>query len=319
MQRVLDHREGKSRAFRQLPGELVHGRLQLFGRDRAIHEPNRLRFFRRKARRLDDEALRLGHADEPGKPLRAAGSGHDAERRLGLADARAPVLGHDPEVAAEGQLASTALRVPVDRGDNRLRAVLDGVVVLVDALHERFDLVRRVWRCAIDRPHRRQVRADAEVLLVGRGQHHGPDRLVLAQLREGRAQLRHQVLGDGVDLVAMHDHARNGAVAFDVDELAHQAVNRGMPPATSMTAPVMYPASPVQRNPMVLEMSSGCPNRLKTVRALKRAYIGFTDSAAAPASDMMMPGAMALDVMLWRPPSSAAVFARPMRPALVAE
>src|SRR5713101_6483439 len=59
---------------------------------------------------------------------------------------------------------------------------------------------------------------------------------------------------------------------------------------------------------IVFEMSSGWPNRLKTVRALKRAYIGFTDSAAAPASDMMMPGAMALDVMLWRPPSSPAVF-----------
>jgi hypothetical protein len=37
----------------------------------------------------------------------------------------------------------------------------------------------------------------------------------------------------------VHDNARDGAIAPDVDELSHQAVNRGMPPATSITAPVM--------------------------------------------------------------------------------
>src|SRR2546430_13175703 len=66
-------------------------------------------------------------------------------------------------------------------------------------------------------------------------------------------------------------------------------------------------------------MSSGCPKRLKTVRDLKRSYIGLLAAAALPASDSMMPGAMALAVMLWRPPSSAAVLARPMSPALVDE
>src|SRR2546427_7204461 len=64
-------------------------------------------------------------------------------------------------------------------------------------------------------------------------------------------------------------------------------------------------------------MSSGWPNRLKTVRDLNRSYIGLFAAAALPASDSMMPGAIALAVMLWRPPSSAAGFARPMRPALV--
>src|SRR2546428_7133756 len=64
-------------------------------------------------------------------------------------------------------------------------------------------------------------------------------------------------------------------------------------------------------------MSSGCPKRLKTVRDLNRSYIGLFAAAALPASDSMMPGAIALAVMLWRPPSSAAGLARPMRPALV--
>src|SRR2546428_8987775 len=65
---------------------------------------------------------------------------------------------------------------------------------------------------------------------------------------------------------------------------------------------------------IVFAMSSGCPKRLKTVRDLNRSYIGLFAAAALPASDSMMPGAIALAVMLWRPPSSAAVFARPKRP-----
>ena len=40
----------------------------------------------------------------------------------------------------------------------------------------------------------------------------------------------------------------------------------------------------------MLEMSSGWPNRLKTVRALNRSYIGLVSAAALPASDSMMPG-----------------------------
>src|SRR5439155_23064264 len=66
-------------------------------------------------------------------------------------------------------------------------------------------------------------------------------------------------------------------------------------------------------------MSSGCPKRLKTVRDLNRSYIGLFAAAALPASDSMMPGAIALAGMLWRPPLSSAVLARPMRPALVEE
>src|SRR2546426_6339838 len=63
-------------------------------------------------------------------------------------------------------------------------------------------------------------------------------------------------------------------------------------------------------------MSSGCPKRLKTVRDLNRSYIGLFAAAALPASDSMMPGAIALAVMLWRPPSSAAGFGRPKRAGL---
>src|SRR2546427_13052146 len=64
-------------------------------------------------------------------------------------------------------------------------------------------------------------------------------------------------------------------------------------------------------------MSSGCPKRLKTVRDLNRSYIGLFAAAALPASDSMMPGAIALAVMLWRPASSPAGFGRPKRPGLV--
>ena len=37
----------------------------------------------------------------------------------------------------------------------------------------------------------------------------------------------------------MHDDAGDRPFAPDVDEHSHQAVNSGMPPATSITAPVM--------------------------------------------------------------------------------
>src|SRR5213079_2185028 len=126
---------------------------------------------------------------------------------------------------------------------------------------------------------------------------------------ERRRQLLHQVLGDRVVALAPHDDAGDRALAPDVDQLAHRyAVKRGMPPASS-----------VHRKAIVFAMSSGCPNRLKTVRDLNRSYIGLFAAAALPASDSMIPGAIALAVMLCRPPSRAAVLARPMSPAFVAE
>src|SRR6266851_242325 len=171
---------------------------------------------------------------------RSARARDDPQRGFGLPDLRAPVLDHDPEVAAQRELAASSLRVAVDGGDHRLGTALDGVVVLVQPLHRRSDLLDRIRSASVDGPEHRQVGADAEVFLIFGGEHDYAHIGIAAQFGEGRAQLLHEIGGDGIDAFAMHDNASDRAVAFDVDAFAHgQAVNRGMPPATSITAPVM--------------------------------------------------------------------------------
>src|SRR6266545_547780 len=100
--------------------------LELLRWHSVVDPPHSLGLPRPQARRLDDVTGRARLADEPRQPLRAAGAGDDPERRLRLADARAPVLDHDPEVTAQRQLAAAAERVAVDGRDDRLGAALDG-------------------------------------------------------------------------------------------------------------------------------------------------------------------------------------------------
>ena len=66
----------------------------------------------------EDQVLGPGRADQPGQPLGAAGAGDQAEQDLRLAELG--VLGGDPEVGAQRQLAAAAQRVAGDRGDHRL-------------------------------------------------------------------------------------------------------------------------------------------------------------------------------------------------------
>ena len=60
---------------------------------------------------------RLG-PDQPAQPLGAAGAGDDPEQHLGLAELG--VLGGEPDVGGQRQLAAAAERVAGDRGDHRL-------------------------------------------------------------------------------------------------------------------------------------------------------------------------------------------------------
>src|SRR5262249_20772089 len=65
--------------------------------------------------------LRFCHTHETRKSLRSTCSGNDADLDLRLAESR--VLGGQPEVAGERQLAPTATAIAVNRGDRRLRKV----------------------------------------------------------------------------------------------------------------------------------------------------------------------------------------------------
>src|SRR5260370_30184710 len=127
----------------------------------------------------------------------------------------------------------------VDGRDHGLRTLLDGVEMRVRSLHDACDLLRRIGCLAVDADQRGQVSADAEVLLVLRCEYDHAHRGVVAQFFERRCELLHEVVGDGVVALAMHDNTSDRTLTFDIDELAHQAVKSGMPPATSTTAPVM--------------------------------------------------------------------------------
>jgi hypothetical protein len=127
----------------------------------------------------------------------------------------------------------------VQPGDHRLRAGLDRAEAAPALAHHLEDLVLRVGRGAVHPAHRAEVGADAEVAVVGALQHHHPAPGIRPELLEGLLQLAHQVRRDRVVAVARHHHPGHRAFSPDLDQLAHQAVKRGMPPATSIAAPVM--------------------------------------------------------------------------------
>src|SRR5581483_7857318 len=70
----------------------------------------------------EDQLLRDPQAADAREPLRAAPAGDDAERDLGLPQPRA--TRGVAKVAAERELAAAAEREAVDRGDRRLRHLL---------------------------------------------------------------------------------------------------------------------------------------------------------------------------------------------------
>ena len=78
---------------------------------------------------------RLGRADEPGEPLRAAEAGDDPEVDLGLAEGRR--ARGQADVAGHRDLAAAAEREPVDGGDRHDRRPLPLAPERVDALEVR--------------------------------------------------------------------------------------------------------------------------------------------------------------------------------------
>src|SRR5438094_2161724 len=144
--RVLDHRDRKRRRLGEPAGELLHRGLELIGGHGAVDPARGLGLFRRQSRRQDEVRKGTRLADQARQALGASGAGDDAQRRLGLADLGAPVLDHDPKVAAKRQLAAAAERVAVDGRDHRLRTPLDGHEVVVHPAHEQRDLVGGVRR-----------------------------------------------------------------------------------------------------------------------------------------------------------------------------
>jgi hypothetical protein len=162
----------------------------------------------------EDQVLGPRRADQPGQPLGAARAGDEAELDLGLAELG--VVGDDPPVAGQRQLAAAAERVPGDGRDHRLRNLRDAV--------ER--------RGQGARPHRHLlVRGGGELLDVrARGEHlraavddHGPDRRVFGRRVRGLPQF---LLDLGVERVHRGPLESDGAdsvTRLQPYELAHRA------------------------------------------------------------------------------------------------
>src|SRR5262245_37194531 len=96
--------------------------------------------------------------------------------------------------------------------------------------------------------------------------------------------------------------------------LGRQNVKRSIPPVTVSTAPVMYRARSEHRNATAFATSSGSPSRCIATRLTIRSYSGLSLALGA-----MIPGAIALHVTLYRAPSRATDFAKPIRPILLVE
>src|SRR5438045_5190927 len=90
-----------------------------------VHEAHPQRLLRVDHPAREDQLLRNPEAADPREALRSAPAGDDPEVDLGLAEAR--LARRVADVAAERELAAAAERETVDRGDRRLRHLLEEV------------------------------------------------------------------------------------------------------------------------------------------------------------------------------------------------
>ena len=113
---------------RRGPGELARPRdrgvVDLLGRQHLVDQPDRQGLLGLDEPPREDHVLGPARADEPREALGAARAGDDAQQHLGLAEHR--VLGGEPEVGGQRQLAPATQRVAVDRGDHGLGDAGDG-------------------------------------------------------------------------------------------------------------------------------------------------------------------------------------------------
>src|SRR5262245_15011037 len=136
---ALERRRHRERAvledrLRELD-RLVH---ELRQRHDPVHEPDALGFVGLDVARGEDQLERPARPHETRQPLRAAVAGDDAE--LDFRQPQYRIVGSQPHVARECQLATSTERVAVDRGDHRLRALLEQVH---DLLAEARDVLGR--------------------------------------------------------------------------------------------------------------------------------------------------------------------------------
>ena len=212
-QRLVVHRLGRHHLVDQADRERLVG----------LHEPAG-----------EDQVLGLAGPDQPGQPLGAAGAGDDAEQDLGLAQHR--VVGRDPDVGAQRELAAAAERVAGDRGDDRLRDPRHGGE-------------RRLQRAgALDHVgvrhvgHLLDVRARGEDPLAA-VHDDGLDVVALGGLGRGRPDLLLDLHVEGIHLRPVEPDRADAVGDLQSYELAHAATRLSHRPACPRSVSGIVPPS----------------------------------------------------------------------------
>src|SRR5262245_29243157 len=236
----LRERDGAARHLGEAVGPLGEGLLELGAGDDLVGEADALGLGRGHVVAEEEELLRLLRADETRQQVRAAGVGDDRAADEHLDEAS--LLGHDHEVAGEGEVHAAAGRRAVDPGDDRLLAVEDGCDQPLEPALDRAPAVaddhvgrarRELRRCA----HLEQIGARAEALLAVPRDHDGAYRVVDRRVLEPLDDLvshgnGHRVAGVG-PVQRDPEHAVLQPALDVLDRLVHVRTTR----ASRATAP----------------------------------------------------------------------------------
>src|SRR2546428_1714778 len=192
----------------------------------AVHEAPLERLVRCEGAAGRHEIDRPRLPDEPREPLRAARPWKDAEGDLGEPDLVLPLRvrtpRHEAQVAREGDLEPASNAVPVQRGDEELRGLLE--------LVERLLAVQAEHRLVV----RRGAREDIDV--GARGPHpvelareHGDDNAVVeAHVLDDGVEVPHQVEVVRVRLRLVQPRDRDAVLLLELDVLQLHGLSPGL-------------------------------------------------------------------------------------------
>ena len=117
--RLLGRAYGERGCAAELPRPGDGLGVDLVGREQPVDQPDLQRLVGLDEAPGEDQVLGLARTDQPAQPLGAAGARDDPEQDLRLAERR--VVGGEPDVRAQRELAPATEGVAGDRGDDRLR------------------------------------------------------------------------------------------------------------------------------------------------------------------------------------------------------
>ena len=156
--------------------EALDERSDLIGRERPVDPSVALRFDGIEVVAPEDHLERATATDQPWKSLRAAATGDDPERHLGLIEHR-PSNRCEPHVAAQRQLASSPTDASFDLCDRGLGHGAEGLAHRVECRRCRgFRKIRRNLK------DQRNIEVSNEEVWVRALQHHHSRGVVVAQL-----------------------------------------------------------------------------------------------------------------------------------------